>query len=257
VALYGGWIERLRESPRRDTLGAPARRLLVLLLLDAAVVASLVIGFSLGIGWLAHVITERVGVSREWAAALVAAAALLLCIPFLVGIARLALRLGRLLAQAVFAPRAEGSPDFAAAPRRALLMSIEFVIALLVALPILAVTQPFVDGFASAILVLLLFGSLALAFWRSASELEGHVRASAQALLEALAAQASSGALPAHGLEQVDRLLPRARPPLAVPARRRESRRRPHARRPRPAGPHGRHGACDPARRRRALRPLR
>ena len=87
-------------------------------------------------------------------------------------------------------------------------MSIEFVIALLVALPILAVTQPFVDGFASAILVLLLFGSLALAFWRSASELEGHVRASAQALLEALAAQASSGALPAHGLEQVDRLLP-------------------------------------------------
>jgi CPA2 family monovalent cation:H+ antiporter-2 len=208
VALYGGWIERLRESPRRDTLGAAARRLLVLLLLDAAVVASLVIGFSLGIGWLAHVITERVGVSREWAAALVAAAALLLCIPFLVGIARLALRLGRLLAQAVFAPRAEGSPDFAAAPRRALLMSIEFVIALLVALPILAVTQPFVDGFASAILVLLLFGSLALAFWRSASELEGHVRASAQALLEALAAQASSGALPAHGLEQVDRLLP-------------------------------------------------
>ena len=58
VALYGGWIERLRESPRRDTLGAAARRLLALLLLDAAVVASLVIGSSLGIGRLAQMITR-------------------------------------------------------------------------------------------------------------------------------------------------------------------------------------------------------
>jgi CPA2 family monovalent cation:H+ antiporter-2 len=208
VALYGGWIERLRESPRRDTLGAAARRLLALLLLDAAVVASLVIGFALGIGRLTPVLTERIGVSREQAAVLIAGAALLLCVPFLVGIARLVRRLGALLAQAVFAPRVEGRPDFAAAPRRALLMSLEMVIALLIALPILAVTQPFVDGFSSAILVLLLLGALAVAFWRSASELEGHVRASAQALVEALAAQASRGAPPARGLEQVDRLLP-------------------------------------------------
>jgi CPA2 family monovalent cation:H+ antiporter-2 len=112
------------------------------------------------------------------------------------------------LAQAVFAPRAEGKPDFAAAPRSALLMSLELVIALLVALPILAVTQPFVGGFSTGILVLLLLGSLALAFWRTARDLEGHVRASAQAIAEALAAQASRGAPSAQGLDQFRDLLP-------------------------------------------------
>jgi CPA2 family monovalent cation:H+ antiporter-2 len=139
---------------------------------------------------------------------LIAGAALALCVPFVIGIARLARRLGGVLAQAVFAPRAEGRPDFAAAPRRALLLSLELVIALLVTLPILAVTQPFVGGFSTGFLVLLLLGALGLAFWRTARDLEGHVRASAQAIAEALAAQASRGAAGALGLRQFDDLLP-------------------------------------------------
>jgi CPA2 family monovalent cation:H+ antiporter-2 len=208
VSLYAGWIERLRESPRRDTVGAVARRLLMLLLLDAAVVAALVIGSSLAIGRLAPGVAERVGISAGGAAALIAGAALLLCVPFVVGIARLARRLGGVLAQAVFAPRVEGRPDFAAAPRRALLVSLELVIALLVTLPILAVTQPFVGRFSTGYLVLLLLGALGLAFWRTARDLEGHVRASAQAIAEALAAQGSRGAVAGHALEQFDDLLP-------------------------------------------------
>ena len=208
VSLYGSWIERLRASPRSQTLGGSARRLLALLLLDATALAVLVIGSSLAMGWLEPLVSDRTGLSPRLTGALLVGAAMLLCGPFVVGIARVARRLGALLAQVAFPPRAEGRPDFAAAPRRALLLALELVIALGVALPILALTQPFVGGYSTALGVGTLLAALGVAFWRSTSELEGHVRAGAQVIVEALASQAAAGRRAEPALAQLDRLLP-------------------------------------------------
>jgi CPA2 family monovalent cation:H+ antiporter-2 len=209
VALYGSWIERVREAPRRETEGAAVRRGIAFLLVDMSILIAVIIGTSFAREPAVDAITARSGGSRDVATIVVIAAAVLLALPFLVGIARLAQRLGARLAQLAFPGAAEGRVDTAAAPRRALLVSLELAIVLLVGLPILAITQPFIGGYAAPVFALGIVVMLGVALWRTATNLEGHVRAGAQMVLEVLAAQ-SHAQRPAQpgALEQVDQLLP-------------------------------------------------
>jgi CPA2 family monovalent cation:H+ antiporter-2 len=85
-------------------------------------------------------------------------------------------------------------------------VTLQLVIVLLVGVPLLAVTQPFVPGPAAAILLLVALAVLGFGFWRSAANLQGHVRAGAQVIVEALANQARSGA--AASLGEVVPILP-------------------------------------------------
>jgi len=64
---------------------------------------------------------------------------------------------------------------------------------LLIGLPLLAVTQPFLGGVYAPLLFAALLLALAVSFWRGATELHGHVRAGAQAILEVLVEQARLG----------------------------------------------------------------
>jgi len=58
---------------------------------------------------------------------------------------------------------------------------------------------------------------LALPFWRSATNLQGHVRAGAQAILEALVAQSRSGQPAPSNLDSLRTLLPGIGEPRAFP----------------------------------------
>ena len=80
---------------------------------------------------------------------------------------------------------------------------------LLVGTPLLALTQPFLPGVSGAAVLALLVLVLGVAFWRSATNLQGHVRAGAEVILEALAAQSRPRPLPTAGdsLEQIGRTL--------------------------------------------------
>ncbi|MDY7226654.1 cation:proton antiporter [Hyalangium rubrum] len=218
VALYGTWLEGLREASPRQTRGANVRRLVGLLLLDAALLVGLIIGTSLALESMALVIEEKTGMGRVWAERLVVAGAVLISLPFLAGVVQVARRLGTVLAEVALPPRPGGKVDLAAAPRRALLVTLQGVIVLLVAAPLIAITQPFVQGFTSALLVLLLLGVLAVAFWRSAMNLEGHVRAGAQVIVDALAAQsrAKEPGSEEMDLEQVQGMLPGLGAPTPV-----------------------------------------
>jgi CPA2 family monovalent cation:H+ antiporter-2 len=55
---------------------------------------------------------------------------------------------------------------------------------------VLAITQPFVAGWTAAAVLVLPIVILGVAFWRTAADLESHVRAGAQVIVEALALQA-------------------------------------------------------------------
>jgi CPA2 family monovalent cation:H+ antiporter-2 len=82
--------------------------------------------------------------------------------------------------------------------------------------------QPFLGGLEGAAVFLALLAVLGISFWRSAVNLEGHVRAGAQMIVEALGSQlhaAPATASPeAAAMEagQLDRLLPGLGAPMPV-----------------------------------------
>jgi CPA2 family monovalent cation:H+ antiporter-2 len=80
----------------------------------------------------------------------------------------------------------EGKLDRAAAPRRALVVTIEILILLLSGLPVLALTQPFLPPFRGAVVFAALLGVLSIMAWRSAQNLQGHIRAGAEVLVAAV-----------------------------------------------------------------------
>jgi monovalent cation:H+ antiporter-2, CPA2 family len=128
----------------------------------------------------------------------------MLLLPFALGAVRTARALGTALAVEAL-PSSQGL-DMAAAPRRALLVTLQLAILLLAGIPLVAITQPFVPSSSGVVVLGLGVLALALPFWRSAANLEGHVRAGAQVIVEALATQ--SERMPTAQAMDVNTLLP-------------------------------------------------
>jgi CPA2 family monovalent cation:H+ antiporter-2 len=190
VSLYGSWVEQLGSSQARHTLGARIRTVVRALIVDAAAVTAIAIGASVGAPAATRPIAEVLGVGPTRARWILFALAALLAAPFLVALVRNGRRLGLALASTALPEVAAGRPDLAAAPRRALLALVQLGSTVLVLLPVLAVTQPFLpSGVPGAILLIAVVVVLGIGFWRSAAELQGHVRAGAQVIVEALAKQ--------------------------------------------------------------------
>jgi CPA2 family monovalent cation:H+ antiporter-2 len=220
ASLYGSWVEALRSRREPRSSLSAYRRLVAALVLDATLLAALTIGVSIAIADMAPYVAKAFDVSAEVAHAVVIGGALLLAIPFFVGIAQVSRRLGRLLAEAALPPQDLKAVDLARAPRRVLVLTLELAIVLLVGVPLVAVTQPFLPGFSAAGVLLALLGALGIFFWKSAADLEGHVRAGAQMIVEVLAAQAHPGQEATAGseleLSDVDRVLPGLGAPVPV-----------------------------------------
>jgi len=131
-------------------------------------------------------------------------------VPFLIGIVRITHRLGLVLARVALPAAARGKVDLAAAPRRALVVTLQLAVICLVGLPMLAVTQPFLPGWAAGLslgLVLVVLGSV---LWRRATNLQGHVKAGAEMIVEVLVTQAGKprAAPDEQALEQIQHLMP-------------------------------------------------
>jgi CPA2 family monovalent cation:H+ antiporter-2 len=210
TTLYGSWLEDLRSRPRRATAAAEIRRLLRLLAVDAVVIGILIVGTSASIRSIAGFVRGQVGVSDFVARALVVAAAVTLSAPFCVGVVRVSQKLGMRLARQALPAQQGRRVDFAAAPRRMLVVTFQLAAVLLVGMPLLALTQPFLPGVPGVALLALLVVALSVGFWRSATNLQGHVRAGAQVVLESLATQSRQPATPVSGeaLERVHQVLP-------------------------------------------------
>ena len=208
--LYGSWLEGLRSTPRRATAAAEIRRLFRMLAIDAVVIGALTVGTAASIGSVAGFVRERVGMSDFLARTLIVAAAVALSAPFCLGVVRVSQKLGVRLARLALPAQRGGRVDFAAAPRRMLVVTFQLAGVLLVGMPLLALTQPFLPAVPGAALLAFLVLALSVAFWRSATNLQGHVRAGAQVVLETLAAQSRQPATPAafKTLERVQQLLP-------------------------------------------------
>ena len=224
AALYGSWVERLR-SERKSTPGSAIRRLVFLLVLDVALLGVLAIVTSLAMERLAEFLEKEVHLSATLARIVIVGVSVALAVPLTTGVVRVSRSLGIAIAEAALPAPAQGKADFAVAPRRALVVTLQLAILLLTGLPLLAVTQPVLGGAYGAVLFAVPLVALGIAFWRGAANLHGHVRAGAQVIVEALMTQARKGgavrpafapAGPIEALNQVNAIFPGLGEPTPV-----------------------------------------
>jgi CPA2 family monovalent cation:H+ antiporter-2 len=71
-------------------------------------------------------------------------------------------------------------------------VTLQIAILLVAGIPVIAITQPFMPGIPGMAILILGVALLIIPLWRSATNLQGHVRAGAQVILEALAAQSEA-----------------------------------------------------------------
>ncbi|HVY37801.1 MAG TPA: cation:proton antiporter [Polyangia bacterium] len=195
ASLYGAWVDRLRNVRGTGTTWARVRRLALLLVVDTGVVAAVIVATSMNAPRLVRLAARFHWRAAPWLLrALLWAAALALAAPFARGAVRVARALG--LRLAVEALPSTGAVDLSAAPRRALVVTIQIAILLAAGIPLMAVTQPFLPWLSAPVLLLVLLAALVVPLWRSAADLQGHVRAGAQIVLERLAAQGAEANAP-------------------------------------------------------------
>jgi CPA2 family monovalent cation:H+ antiporter-2 len=187
TTFYGAWLERVREGSAARH--ANATRALRLIVLDAALLAGLIVATAIWIDDGAALLERTFGLAVVPAVLVVIAAALATALPFLIGIGRLSSRLGTALAEAAL-PRATGTLDLDAAPRRALHVTLQLGVVLATAIAVVAVTQPFVPTYPGPLLLAAILVAFGIALWQSATDLQGHVRAGSQAIVEALTSYA-------------------------------------------------------------------
>jgi CPA2 family monovalent cation:H+ antiporter-2 len=186
AALYAAWAARIRESRAEEHSASESRRALRALALDTALLFAVIVASALAAERLSRWLALEVQLP-DWIVWPALAAGLgALAAPFVIGIARNSRRLALRLAERALPPLAAGRADPAAAPRRALVAGLQAAILLAVALLLLAASDPFLPRFSSPIVLASLAASLALALWRAAANLHGHVRAGAEVYAEAL-----------------------------------------------------------------------
>ncbi len=214
--LYSGWLDALRERSSRDTRWGFVRHAALVVLVDALVLAALVITGTQLHERLAGLLKDKVELAPILAQSIVILVVALLCVLPLLGMVRGARRLGAALAELSLPATRAGRPDASATARRALTAGLQVAVLLAVALPSLLLTEPFLPGFtALGLLMLLLVLSLSM-IWRSTAELGGHVRSGAGVIVEALGHSSRTAPPP---VDEVAALLPEraARLELRVP----------------------------------------
>ncbi|HMG69784.1 MAG TPA: cation:proton antiporter [Gemmatimonadaceae bacterium] len=219
AALYGSWIERVRNSPRAPTERSATNRIIRIILLDGALITAVVIGVDLEIDRLSQILGNMTGMPSTRLRFMVVLIAGLITVPLIYGLITSARALGNRLARRAFADAQKGKVDPADAPRRALVILVQLAVVLAVGIPVVAITQPFLPPHQGAFVLALLTLLLLVALWRNASNLQGHARAGAQIIASALAHQMASvdgTSDETKLLEDVNAVLPGLGEPVAI-----------------------------------------
>ncbi len=225
ITLYGSWIERMSEARASPAARPRVRRLLGLLALDVVLVAVLLIGAALESRRFAALLSGSTGLSGSAAYVVIVAAIAALAAPLLFGFFRTARQMGSLLAHQAL-PAVEKGVDFAAAPRRALIVTLQLSVVVLAVVFLVAVTKPFFPRVGSTVVIAagvgILFLIVGITFWRTATDLYGHARAGAELIVTVLAQQmAAEGSghvarRKTHSLDEVSKVLPGLGEPVSL-----------------------------------------
>ncbi|MFO0650781.1 MAG: cation:proton antiporter [Polyangiales bacterium] len=191
AALYGQWIEQLRASSKARRV-AEWRRYLRGLLLDVAGINVVAIVAARFHGTITGALVRATSMPEDYAASTSVALGVVVAVPFFVGGVRVAQRFGNAVAEEAV-PMREGGVDLARSARRMLAATFQLAaLSLVCAAPLLVVARHVPVWWAAAGVGALIVLLCAL-FWARATDLDGHVRAVVQVVIEALASQSHSG----------------------------------------------------------------
>ncbi|MCA9688632.1 MAG: TrkA C-terminal domain-containing protein, partial [Myxococcales bacterium] len=205
LSLYAAWLDDLRRGDTTSPTRSRIRRAFQVLVIDAVVIAALTVGASIGSDWLLGQLRDRAAIDESWAGVALVVAVIVLCSPFLRGIVRAARTLGLVLGSSVF-PHVDGKrADLLSTSRRAMSVGVQLVALLATAIPLAALTQPFLPPGVGLLALLVLAVPTAVYLWRSTRDLQEHVHSATGALVEALRRGIALDAEPAledllHGL---------------------------------------------------------
>jgi CPA2 family monovalent cation:H+ antiporter-2 len=219
AALYASWIERVRNAPRVPTERSGTNRIIRIILLDAALITTVVIGVHVEIDRLSGILGSMIGMTPARVRFMVVLIAGLVTVPLIYGLITSARALGNRLARRAFADAQKGKVDPADAPRRALVILVQIAVVLAVGIPVVAITEPFLPPHQGAFVLALLTIVLLVALWKNAANLQGHARAGAQIIASALANQMASvdgTSDETNLLEDVNAVLPGLGEPVAI-----------------------------------------
>lgn len=218
AVLYGTWIEKLRTNPETTDDRRRIARATRALAIDAGVAAAIGIGASVSAAATGPWLAARTGWPLAGVRWLVPVAAVLLALPFLVGIVRTGRALGLALSRRAFAEPDPRKLDPAAAPRRSLVVAVQLTTVLAVGAPLAAILQPFLPPFVGIGVLIIVLVVLGVRLSRTASDLQGHVRAAAEAIVSAIDRQVRQrdAATPERSLERAYELVPGLGEPVPV-----------------------------------------
>ncbi len=206
ASLYSAWIDAIvhRVPTSRDT--SPVRRMVGLLVLDAAVLVGIVVATALLRERASEALQSRVALAPGVARLLILTAGSVLAVPMLAGVFATGRRLAAALAEQAMPLVPHGQVDQARAPRRVLEASLLLGIVLATLVPVLLVTVPFVPIYGGPSVLAALLLVLLFSLWRAASDLASHARAGAELVVHVLARQ---GMAQETGMyEKVEAMLP-------------------------------------------------
>lgn len=218
AVLYCTWIERARRHPETSVERKRLQAVLRAIALDALVVAGLGFGLGLGADAFAPIVMRLTGLDPKLALFLVVSVTALVAVPFLLGIVRNGRLLGDVLSRRAFAEPVPGRLDPAAAPRRAMVVAVQLATVMAVGAPLVAFAQPFLPAFASVAVLVSGAVLLGIQFWRSAADLQGHVRAAAEVVVRVVGEQrhARTGTRGERSLQRAYELVPGLGEPVPV-----------------------------------------
>jgi CPA2 family monovalent cation:H+ antiporter-2 len=185
VALYGSWLERLREAPKRSR--SRTRKLVRVIGIDMVLLAVLFIGLSVEFPRLVRLLDVSAGLSLQAARAVVLVIAAALAAPLLIGLVRTTHLLGMAVSVQALPMPEERKVDLARAPRRALEVTLQFGMLFAVVALLMTVTQPFAPRIPGVAVIFAAGLVLLMAVWRSAKNLQGHAVAAGEVIAAALA----------------------------------------------------------------------
>ncbi len=204
VTLYESWVELMRRRTKTEGTWHQIRRPLRWMVLDAVVLVAL----ALVVSQLRVPLSEWLvgaGVPERYGMVGLFVAGLTLSAPFAYGLVMSARRVAFRFAEAAM-PKAKRGVDQAHAPRGALVVAIHFATVVVLGLPLLAITQPFLSAWPAAAVIGGFILLLTVSFWRSARDLQGHAMAGAELIVDVISRQGVDK--DEHSIETVQAMLP-------------------------------------------------
>ena len=183
LSVYDRWFDRLRAGGSKR-----GRRLVTVMGLDAGMLGVLTIGTSIFGERIAESLAAMTGWSVTSSRIGLVGISVAMAVPFGLGLFRSSKVFGVLLARRVVPLGPEDAPDLGHAPRRLLAVALRIMVVMTVGAPLVAVTLPFLPAGIGVVVFATVVAALLFGLWRDADDLQGHVRASAEVMVELLAA---------------------------------------------------------------------